>query len=146
MSEEQTTASAGGPINKRHKFVLPALILGGVSVAVPILFPCAIAALVLGSIALLRINKDPEHLRGKGLAIVGVATAGTSIVYGLPVSIAIIIPLLFGGAKGPVMERVDTEIESAMPMHIQYIRPDAHTTDRSWQERRALSSIIVPPR
>ncbi len=145
MSEEQTTASAAGPINKRHKFVLPALILGGVSVAVPILFPCAIAALVFGSIALLRINKDPEHLGGKGLAIVGVATAGTSIVYGLPVSIAIIIPLLLGGAKGPVMERVDTEIESAMPAHIQYIRPDAYTTDRSWQERRALSSIIIPP-
>ncbi|MCP4364455.1 MAG: DUF4190 domain-containing protein [Planctomycetes bacterium] len=102
---------------KRHKYAMWAFVLGVVSIVMPLLLPCAIVALVLGSIAMHQVNKDPEHLSGKGFAIVGVATAGTSIFFGLPMQIAILIPLIVNSDfdNGPEVEKIHVEIKYMQP-------------------------------
>ena len=120
ISEQGAAVSDKSP-KKRHEFALTAFILGVVSIVIPILVPCAIVALVLGSIAIHQINKDPEHLGGMGLAIAGVAAAGTSIFYLILVLIAIIIPLLIGDDNGTEVEQIQ--------VHVRLVQPaDARTT------------------
>ncbi len=126
MPDEQTTTLPDSIQKKRHKFALAAFILGIVSIVILFLQPCAIAALVLGSIAIHQVNKDPEHLRGKGLAIVGVATGGTSVFFGMPLLIAIIIPTVVN-APAPQSRPVnDSKIERAdaetTPLRQAYVR------------------------
>ncbi len=126
MPEEQTAITKSATVTKdsakkRHKYAMWAFVLGVVSVVVPVLLPCAIVALVLGSIAIHQVNKDPEHLSGKGLAIAGVASAGTSFFGGSMMVVAIVIPLLIGGEfddndDTPGAEKVNIEV-------IKYTQP-----------------------
>lgn len=122
IDEQEVTASDSSP-KKRHKFALAAFILGVVSIVIPILVPCAIIALVLGSIAIHQMNKDPEHLGGMGLAIAGVATAGTSIFYAIPVLIAIIIPLLVGDDNGAEVEQIHVRVKLMRPADVRSTGP-----------------------
>ncbi|HHT9135259.1 MAG TPA: DUF4190 domain-containing protein [Candidatus Avalokitesvara rifleensis] len=108
---------------KRHELALTAFILGVVSIVIPILVPCAIVALALGSIAIHQINKDPEHLRGMGLAIAGVAAAGTSIFYLILVLIAIIIPLLIGDDNGTEVEQIQVRVRLVQPADVRSTKP-----------------------
>ena len=108
---------------KRHELALTAFILGVVSIVIPILVPCAIVALALGSIAIHQINKDPEHLGGMGLAIAGVAAAGTSIFYLILVLIAIIIPLLIGDDNGTEVEQIQVHVRLVQPADVRTTKP-----------------------
>ncbi len=115
MPDEETVSA----LKRRHRFALAAFILGIVSIVMPILVPCAIAALVLGSIAIHQVSKDPEHLRGKGLAIVGVATAGTSILYGIPLTAAIIIPHYTGAIEKAKSKTINVDIKYMRPADVR---------------------------
>ena len=126
MPEEQTVITESvtvteGSAKKRHKYAMWAFVLGVVSVVIPALLPCTIVALVLGSIAIHQVNKDPEHLSGKGFAIAGVATAGVSFFGGSMMVMAIVIPLLVGGDfddndDAPGVEKVNIEM-------VKYMQP-----------------------
>ncbi|MHC4196661.1 MAG: DUF4190 domain-containing protein [Planctomycetota bacterium] len=96
-SKKQTVVTPESPTRKRHKYAIWAFVLGVVSIVIPMLLPCAIVALVLGSIAIHQVNKDPEHLRGKGFAIAGVATAGVSFFGGAMMLVAVLVPLVING-------------------------------------------------
>lgn len=96
-AKKQTAVTPESSVRKRHKYAIWAFVLGVVSIVMPILLPCAIVALVLGSIALHKINKDPEHLSGKGFAIAGIATAGVSFFNGSMMLVAVLIPLAING-------------------------------------------------
>lgn len=113
MPNEETGSAL--KLKKRHKFALVAFILGIISIVMPILVPCAIAALVLGSIAIHQVSKDPERLRGKGLAIVGVATAGTSILYVIPLTAAIMIPYYMGAIEKAKAKKINVDIRYMQP-------------------------------
>lgn len=119
MPDEETATAPGNFPKRRHKFALAAFILGIVSIAIPVLVPCAIAALVLGSIAIHQVSKDPEHLRGKGLAIVGVATAGTSILYGIPLTVAIMIPYYTGAIEKAKAKKINVNIKYMQPADVR---------------------------
>ena len=96
-TKKQTVVTPESSIRKRHRYAIWAFVLGVVSIMVPILLPCAIVALVLGSIAIHQVSKDPEHLSGKGFAIAGVATAGVSLFNGSMMLVAVLIPLMING-------------------------------------------------
>ena len=92
-TKKQTAVTPESSIRKRHKYAMWAFVLGVVSIVIPPLLPCSLVALVLGSIALHKINKDPEHLSGKGFAIAGVATAGVSFFGGAIMLVPVFVPL-----------------------------------------------------
>ncbi len=96
-TKKQTAVTPESPTMKRHKYAIWAFVLGVVSIVMPLLLPCTIVALVLGSIAIHQINKDPEHLSGKGFAVAGVATAGVSFFSGPMMLAAVLVPLAING-------------------------------------------------
>jgi len=55
--------------------------------------PVGIVGLVLGIIALVRVNRDPRRYGGKGMAIGGICTGALSILL-VPMMIAILLPSL----------------------------------------------------
>ncbi len=68
-----------------------ALVLGILGVVMCPLF--GIVAIVLGIIAILRVNREPHRHGGKGMAIAGLSCGGASLLF-LPVLIAILLPSL----------------------------------------------------
>lgn len=67
---------------------IAALVLGILGVCMPLFAPIG---LILGIIALVKINGSNGHLKGQGLAIGGIATGGIGI-FMIPVLAAIAIP------------------------------------------------------
>lgn len=55
--------------------------------------PVGLVGLIMGIVALVRIRRDPQVYRGRGLAIGGVVTGGISVLM-VPVMIAILLPAL----------------------------------------------------
>jgi uncharacterized membrane protein len=68
------------------RLAIASLVLG--IVGLPALFPAAIVGLVLGAIAIGRISRQPQNLRGTGLAVAGVAVSSVAL------ALAVIAPSL----------------------------------------------------
>lgn len=67
-------------------------ILGILSCGITIILSAPIG-LILGIVALTKINKNPERLRGKGLALAGIITSGISFLM-IPIFAAMLLPAL----------------------------------------------------
>lgn len=67
------------------------LVLGILSIALCLTIFTAIPGLILGIIALVRIGKTPDLLKGKGLAIGGIVTSSVGLLL-VPLLIAIAVP------------------------------------------------------
>ena len=80
---------------------ITALVLGIISV---IVFPLAPVALILGIIALVRINNRRAELRGGGLAIASICL-GAIVTLMIPLLIGIMLPA-FAAARGAAMTAV----------------------------------------
>jgi hypothetical protein len=82
----------------RQGLAIASLVLGIISIpTLGLLGVGAITALVLGSIALKRIKKEPATHGGKGMAIAGIITSAISLL--LIVSFAVMLPLLLQGLQ-----------------------------------------------
>src|SRR5262245_5032576 len=86
----------------RKGLAIASLVLGILSIPTLGLFVVgAIAAIVLGVIALGKIKKEPATYGGKGMAIAGIITSGVSLlligVFGILAAIA--VPKLLGSIK-----------------------------------------------
>ena len=87
---------SSGPAPRRG-MAIASLVLGILSIPT---FGClivgAVAGIVLGVVALMRANREPQLYGGKGMAIAGIATSALSFVVVIPLGIiaAIAIPSL----------------------------------------------------
>ena len=85
-----------GPVPRRG-LAIASLVLGILSIPT---FGClivgAVAGIVLGIVALMRANREPQVYGGKGMAIAGIATSALSFLIVIPLGIiaAIAIPSL----------------------------------------------------
>lgn len=82
-------ANGGGPTDG---FAIASLVCGILGLFVGV---TAIPALVFGIISLNRINRDPQYLKGKGMAIAGIVLGGIVI---LALLLLLLIVALFWGA------------------------------------------------
>lgn len=73
-----------------HNYAIVSLVLGIVSVSVPVVAP---VGLVFGIIALVQINRSGGKLQGRGLAIAGVIVSSVMVAVGL-VALALFVPLV----------------------------------------------------
>src|ERR1041384_8343481 len=76
---------------------LTSMILGIVSILLAIILiglPIGWVALILGIVSLVKINKNPQRLSGKGFAIAGIVTGAVGGFCFAPLLIAILLPSL----------------------------------------------------
>ena len=107
----------------RNGMAVASLVLGIISIpTLGLLGVGAITAIVLGSIVLNRIKKEPATYSGKGMAIAGIITSAVSLFFGIMA--AVIMPLLLKGLQ--------TGRESAA---IQTLRT-IHRTQTLYQARK----------
>lgn len=87
---EKGKPQAGGPTDG---MAIASLVLGilGLIFIIP-----ALPALILGILSLNRINRNPQYLRGKGMAIAGIVMGG--IVVAALLIIVLLLALLFAAA------------------------------------------------
>lgn len=133
---------------KRHKFALAAFILGVVSIVIPSLVPCAIVALVLGIKTIKQVNRDPANLGGKGLAIAGVATAGTSIFFLAIIAIGILVPTTVKYAQSAKLRRATEDVRVIGTAKGNFYKKgdsevNTHTKNRAdFHIKRILTAIL----
>jgi prepilin-type processing-associated H-X9-DG protein len=85
--------TAQNPNAKTSGLAITSLVLGILSIFT--FFLTAIPAIILGIIGIFKIEKSAGQLKGKGLAIAGIAVPGASLLFMVPIMmIAIMIPAL----------------------------------------------------
>ncbi len=101
----------------RNGLAVASLVLGIISIpTLGLLGVGAIAAIVLGSIALNRIKKDPATHGGKGMAIAGIITSAVSLLLTAMFLIlsAIAVPKVLEGAR---LKRESAALNSLRAIH-----------------------------
>ena len=104
--------TAQNPNAKTSGLAITSLVLGILSIFT--LFLTAIPAIIFGIIGLVKIEKSRGQLKGKGLAIAGIAVPGASLLFMVPIMmIAIMIPALTS-ARAQAQQAVCTTNMSAL--------------------------------
>jgi hypothetical protein len=80
-------AAAGG---KTSGLAIASLVLGGLGL--PSCGLTALVGLILGIVALVKINRSQGAIGGSGLAIAGICVSGTLLLVGLPIQAALLLP------------------------------------------------------
>ena len=106
---------------RMSRLAVASLVLG--VVGLPCLFPAALAGLIVGAIAIARINRNPRQLKGTGLAVAGVAVSSVGLALAV-VAIASILPALHR-ARGEAMKaRSTNNLHNSIALAIAMYRND----------------------
>ena len=87
MNEPPLIQAGGTPAAKTSGMAIASLVLG-------ILGCTSLIGLVLGIIALVRIDKSQGRLAGRGLAIAGICVSAVILVFGVPIMAGLTLPAL----------------------------------------------------
>jgi hypothetical protein len=123
----------------RNGLAVASLVLGIISIpTLGVLGVGAITAIVLGSIALNRIKKEPAIHSGKGMAIAGIITGVASLLL-IAVSGAITVPLMIHGLQ---TGRESAAIQTLRTIHSIEMNFEAINSRFATLEELAKSSLI----
>jgi hypothetical protein len=123
----------------RNGLAVASLVLGIISIpTIGLLGVGAITAIVLGSIALNRIKKEPAIYGGKGMAVAGIITGVASLLL-IAVSGAIAVPQMIQGLQ---TGRESAAIQTLRTIHIVEMNFEAINSRFATLEELAKSSLI----
>lgn len=88
------------PRQKSNGMAVASLIIGIVSIfTLSLLGLAALAGIILGIVALVKIKNHPAEYEGQGMAIAGIVTSALSLVVGFSIIMAIAIPNLMASRR-----------------------------------------------